>query len=76
MYSNWDPIGSGLSMSTCFYGNYNGNGYKITNLTINRPSNDYVGLVSYVYWPGTLSNMRVEGANVTGASFTGILVGH
>ena len=44
---NWDS-GSGFlpisDFGTPFYGAFIGNGYNITNLYINRPTTDYVGL--------------------------------
>ena len=48
----WTPIGdndgnldcSGATDSKCFTGNFNGNGYTISNLKINRTAWDYAGL--------------------------------
>lgn len=39
----WMPIGHPQN-EDFFMGNYNGNGFTINNLTINRPSQDYIGL--------------------------------
>ena len=39
----WEPIGH-FQDESFFMGNYDGNGFTIHNLTINRPSQDYVGL--------------------------------
>lgn len=43
-YSNWVPIGSNTKP---FTGQFDGNGFIIKNLTINRPSTDYQGLFGY-----------------------------
>ena len=40
-YANWDPIGS---YTSSFNGYYNGNYKKISNVEINRPDENYVGL--------------------------------
>src|SRR5690554_2102454 len=39
-YPNWEPIGA----PTPFSGTFSGNGLIITNLTINRPAETFVGL--------------------------------
>ncbi len=67
----WDPVGD---QNNLFMGNYNGNGFSISNITINRPSEDYTGLfgnVSDTY----LRKINVTGANITGANYTGIITG-
>lgn len=69
--SGWDPIGD---QNNLFMGNYNGNGYSINGLTINRPAENYTGLfgnISDTY----LRKIIVTGANVTGADYTGIVTG-
>jgi hypothetical protein len=40
-YENWNPIGNNNSE---FYGFFDGNNYTISNLTINRPNEYYIGL--------------------------------
>ncbi len=67
--SNFIPIGSN---SNRFTGTYNGNGFKITNLTINSTQND-VGMFGAVN--GTLENMHLEDVKITANSFVGGLVG-
>jgi len=42
---NWDPIGS---EDEPFTGSFDGDGYTISNLTIDRPGEDYVGLFSVI----------------------------
>jgi hypothetical protein len=68
--STWDsnkgfsPIGNS---STRFTGTYNGQGHTITGLTINRPSQDYVGLFGYI----SGSNAIVENVGLVGGSIKG-----
>lgn len=71
-YSNWMPIGND---DTFFDGTFDGNGLVIKNLTINRPAANYQGLFGFVSYTGKLINVRLEKANVTGGSYTGILAG-
>ncbi|NIK78067.1 hypothetical protein FHS15_003205 [Paenibacillus castaneae] len=68
----WLPIGDSVAQ---FRGSYDGNGYKITGLTINRPTMDYVGLFSYstgIHY----KNVRLEDVNVTGKNRVGGLVAY
>ena len=63
-----------------FEGTFDGNGYKITNLYINRPDEDRVGLFGYVCG-GTIKNVGLENVDITGSvdtiggNFVGGLVG-
>ncbi|MDR1683658.1 MAG: hypothetical protein LBS25_09805, partial [Candidatus Symbiothrix sp.] len=64
--ANWDPIGDG---STAFEGKFDGNGFKISNLKINRPTEEFVGLFGKTM--GTvgatvLQNVIIENATVVG----------
>ena len=68
--SNWTPIGNNLKR---FYGTFDGNGYVISNLTIDRPDEDYVGLFGYSY--GDIKNLGLENVNVKGRDYVGGLVG-
>jgi len=67
----WLPIGSSVSS---FDGNYNGNGYKISNLTINRTSESNIGLFGNTNG-ATIKNVTLENVNVTGSSQVGSLIG-
>jgi hypothetical protein len=67
----WVPIGT--SDST-FYGSYNGNSKEISNLYINRNTNEYQGLFGWNN--GAISNLGVVDASVTdNGSRAGILAG-
>ena len=60
--------------SVPFSGNFNGNGNTISNLTINLPSVQNVGLFGYSS-AGMISNVGLVGVNVTGYSNVGGLIG-
>jgi len=68
----WEPIGTD---SNTFGAIFNGNGYVIKNLTINRPSQRYVGLF------GKINNARIENVGIVASSiigddYVGALVGY
>ena len=44
-YSNWVPIGND---STGFTGTYDGAGHTVSNLTIDRASENFIGLFGYL----------------------------
>ena len=67
----WEPIGTEADR---FTGNFDGQGYVIENLFIDRPNTDYVGLFGYVEW-GEVENVGLENVNVTGEVQVGGLVG-
>ena len=69
----WRPIGTSASY---FRGSFDGNGYKITGLSINRTT-DYVGLFGCIN-NAVVKNLGVEtaAAGVTGGNGTGVLVGY
>jgi hypothetical protein len=67
----WIPIGTNIIP---FYGQLDGNGFTIKNLTINLPSQDYVGLFGYN--SGMIINVKVIDGDITGRSYVGGLVGY
>lgn len=71
------PVGDGTT--TYFTGQFDGLGHTISNLTINRPAANNVGLFGYVSG-GTSSygikNIGLVNASVSGASNVGGLVGY
>jgi hypothetical protein len=75
----WEPIGTS---DYGFTGNFNGQGYEIRDLFINRADQDYVGLFAHVSWihpienVGLIENVGVANADVTGYYRVGVLVGH
>lgn len=71
MYANgdgWKPIAE-------FGGIFEGRGYKITNLKINRDSERYCGLFGQVTSNAVLSEIVLTGVEVNGGEYTGALAG-
>lgn len=68
----WSPIGT---ESTPFKGSYNGNGYSIRGLYINRTTTNYVGLFGYV-WEAKISSLVIVSPNIRGNDYVGTLVGY
>ncbi len=58
----FSPIGNS---TTKFTGGYNGNGYSIDNLYINRSTTDYIGFFGYLY------NADIEGVNLNNVDIAG-----
>ena len=76
--AGFDPIGDCGMDNDCelgphrgFSGNFNGNGYNITNLYINRP---YDGVGLFAVSSGGIDSLGVE-AEIIGNSYVGILIG-
>ena len=66
------PIGL---FTTPFTGSFDGQHHTVSNLAINRPSTDYVGLVGYTGAAAVLSNVSLQAATVVGGTRVGVLVG-
>ncbi len=75
----WQPIGTitnndcSDSASNCFSSIFEGNGYSIANLRINRGTINEVGL--FAVNTGTIRNLRLSAIEVTGNTSVGGLVG-
>ncbi len=67
------PVGTNTN---AFTGSLNGAGYAISNLTINRPTTNYVGLVGALGTGGSVSNLGLVGGSVSGRFAVGELVGY
>jgi len=67
------PIGDS---TTNFTGAFNGLGHTISDLFINRPSTDYVGLFGYIGTGAAVSNVGMAGGSVKGGVSVGGLVGY
>ncbi len=63
----WLPIND-------FEGKYDGNNYKITNLRINRPDEQRVGLFEYILG-GTVTNLSLVDVDIIGLNIVGALSG-
>lgn len=71
-YTNWVPIGK---FGTPFTGKIDGNGYKITHLSINDTTEDYAGLFGAVNG-GTITNLAMENVSIIGGVYTGAVAGY
>ena len=69
--AGWTPIGYGENY---FNGNFDGNGKKITDLYINNPNLDFVGLFGQIYG-SEIKNLAVESVNVHGKDYVGGITG-
>lgn len=72
--SGFKPIGDFNDLSTKFTGTYNGNVYKISNLTINRKEENNTGLFGYAE-DSKIENVFLENVRIVGSNQTGGLVG-
>ncbi len=68
-------IGDGKNIGSYFYGTFDGNGYVVKNLTINKPDEDCVGLFGYAM-SAVIKNLGVENCDITGKSWVGGLIGN
>ena len=68
----WEPIGNNSSL---FNTMFEGNGYTISNLYINRANTNFVGLFGSLSKDAKLRNLGIESGNVTGKSSVGSLAG-
>jgi hypothetical protein len=57
-----------------FVGSFDGNGKTLSNLTINKPAVNYVGLFSYIEG-GSVRDLTATGFSVTGSSNVGLIAG-
>lgn len=69
--AGFSPIGS---ENSAFTGNYDGQGFTIDSIYINRAETDYVGIFGYGMFD-TIQNLAVTNAYVTGGTYTGALIG-
>lgn len=65
------PIGT---TTVPFTGNFNGNGYKLSNFVISSSTTDYIGLFGVVS-DAVITGVTIEDAYITGRNYVGALVG-
>jgi len=65
----FDPLGDALTK-------FEGAGHQITNLYINRPATNNVGLFGYTETTSSIANVSLRNMDITGAVSTGGLVGY
>ena len=58
-----------------FTGSFNGNGYEISNLNIQRPGDNFIGLFGFIN-NAELKNIELTNVHVKGANYVGALIGH
>ncbi|NWF77737.1 MAG: hypothetical protein HXY36_04010 [Chloroflexi bacterium] len=68
----WQPIGTSAGK---FTGTFDGQGFEIKDLCMNRPGEGYVGLFGVVAGGGTIKNIGVVNAYVIGDWCVGSLAG-
>ena len=68
----WQPIGNSTNR---FTGSFDGHGYEISDLHINRPETDRVGLFGFLGSGGLITDVFLVNAHVTGNRWVGALVG-
>ncbi len=70
--SGWKPIGYKQEK---FSGLYDGNNYSISNLNIDSPESQDLGLFGAISEYSRIKNVKLEKIKITGNSYTGGLVG-
>lgn len=69
----WSPIGSS---SAPFTGDFDGNGFSIRGLKINRSQQNYVGLFGYVSTSQNIKNVNIQNPIVTGGKWSSVICGY
>ena len=68
--NGWEPIGT---LASHFAGSFDGNNYTISNLYINRPTTDNIGLFGDIN--ATITNISLEEVYIIGKNYVGALIG-
>lgn len=68
----WEPIGNS---NTPFKGTFDGRGYTIKGLSINRPGQDYIGLFGDTSG-ATIKNCKLDIVKIVGFNYVGGFAGH
>ena len=73
----WLPIGiyDVSQKDLAFTGEFNGNGYKISNLNVNRPGYDNVGFFGCISSGGKVYDLNINNADISGNDNVGVLSG-
>jgi hypothetical protein len=75
-YSNWSRIGTSTTAGTNFTGSYDGDGHKITGLTITSTTATGNGVFGVIGSGGTVKNLGVSGSVSGSNHWLGLLVGY
>jgi len=70
--AGFEPIGN---IGAPFIGNFDGRGYAISGLVINRPEEIFIGLFGCIAYGATINRLSLVDASVTGESYVGALAG-
>ena len=70
--AGFEPMANHLDR---FRGTLDGKGYTISNLYMNRPSQNNVGLVGFIGSGGKVANISLEDVDITGHNYVGALTG-
>ncbi len=70
--TGWEPIGDNINP---FTGGFDGDGYTISNLSIDNSSQSYQGLFGVVSGGNTFQDLTLTAVDVTGSSNIGGLIG-
>ncbi|MBN2513845.1 MAG: PASTA domain-containing protein [Sedimentisphaerales bacterium] len=63
------------TFSSVFMGTFEGDNHTISNLKINAPNQDYIGLFGNVSSGGKIYNIKLDGVDIQGRNYVGGLVG-
>ncbi len=69
--NNFNPIGNSTNS---FKGIFDGKGYTISGLNINKPSNDYIGLFGYANG-ATIKGVKLDNSTIKGKQYVGGILG-
>jgi len=83
-WDQWFELANDIDMSAItgylppgdFTGRFNGNGYRISNLTVNEPGSFLLGLFGYLGKGSEINNLGLVDVEITGYSYLGILMGY
>ncbi|PWJ41925.1 T9SS type A sorting domain-containing protein [Sediminitomix flava] len=66
------PIGNSTDQ---FTGSFDGQAYVISNLYINKPSSNYIGLFGYIAAAGRVKNFGLTNVSIIGQNYVGAIAG-
>ncbi|PKI79784.1 hypothetical protein CP960_12710, partial [Malaciobacter halophilus] len=71
--AGWEPIG--VDFTNSFSGNFDGLGHTISNMTIDRPTENNIGLFGRSSSGSSVSNLKITNIDFTGQQYVGGIVG-
>jgi len=74
--AGFTPVGTGTSLTTQYKGTFDGLGHTISNLTVNQPSANFMGLFGATGSGSIVRDIGLLGGSVTGLNYVGGLVGY